>query len=227
MNDPMPWGVRLRRTVKAALPPSLLIRRLPARMKASILLSFDDGPHREITPAVLSRLAAHDVRAAFFVVGHRVERAPEVLNQIAEHGHAVGNHSYAHPNSRQPGLIDYWRDLARCQRLVQEYIGTKPRLFRPPLGRLSVASLTAPKLLGLRAVTWSLEAADWRCRTSEDAARAAHFLLANVAPRDIVLLHDDNAAVLTILDAILPALSERRVDLKQGLTWLNGSSQRD
>jgi peptidoglycan/xylan/chitin deacetylase (PgdA/CDA1 family) len=189
-------------------------------------LTFDDGPHPDITPAVLDRLERHGARAVFFVVGRHVQTAPWILQEIKERGHVVGNHSFAHPNDRQFGLAEYRRDLMRCQEIVTTNTGSAPRLFRPPSGRLSLASMIASKRLGLTTVTWSLDPVDWRCRTSEDAARAAAHVVNDVKPRDIVLLHDNNPAILNILDIVLPTLTEREMDLWQGLAHIEAAVDR-
>src|SRR5262249_31612038 len=54
-----------------------------------LALTFDDGPDPAWTPRVLDRLAARDVRATFFVVGERAERAPDVVRRMAAEGHEV------------------------------------------------------------------------------------------------------------------------------------------
>ena len=93
------------------------VERLPPGDRDSVLLTFDDGPHPEGTPAVLEVLQRYGARAVFFVVGSRVPRAPEMLQRIAAAGHVLGNHSHAHPLGRQFGLRDYRRDIDACQRI--------------------------------------------------------------------------------------------------------------
>src|ERR1700733_16002825 len=61
-------------------------------------LTFDDGPHAQGTPAVLELLAAHDVRATFFLVGDQIERNPALAGEIIAAGHQVGVHCQRHRN---------------------------------------------------------------------------------------------------------------------------------
>jgi peptidoglycan/xylan/chitin deacetylase (PgdA/CDA1 family) len=197
------------RPLARLIPPRLLLRRLPPSAGRDVLLTFDDGPHRRVTPQVLDRLREYGVRAVFFVVGRRIEQAPELLRRIVTEGHAIGNHSFRHERVRPLDLLGYRRDLLRCQALIERHSGTRPRLFRPPFGQLSPASLAAPLSLGLRTVGWSLDSGDWRCKTAAGAQQAADSILQRLMPRDIVLLHDDNPAVLTILDRILPVMTLR------------------
>jgi peptidoglycan/xylan/chitin deacetylase (PgdA/CDA1 family) len=194
-------------------------RRLGAEYGDSVLLTFDDGPHSRITPAVLDRLAAYDTRAIFFVVGRRIAAAPALLRRIEGAGHVIGNHSFRHERGKHLGFRGYRADLRRCQHAIHAETGQFPVLFRPPFGERSPTTLLAARSLGLSPVTWSLDAEDWRCRTAAEAVPTAERLVQAVRPRDVVLLHDDHEGVLTILDRLLPVLQERGLDLASGVDW--------
>jgi len=216
----------LRSAVKSLLPRTLVVRRLAGTVAPSVLLTFDDGPHPEVTPAVLDRMDAYGARAVFFVVGNRVKRAAHLLHEIRRRGHLLGNHSYLHhanymlTGTPQPRFGLYYRDLQRCQEVVEHHTGDKPRLFRPPGGRLTPVTLLVPKLLGLRCVTWSVDVGDWRFRSEAEAGAGGQELLRLITPGDIVLLHDDNPSVLDLLDILLPGLQGRRYDLGSGINAL-------
>ena len=66
--------------------------------KGVVALTFDDGPHPEVTPAVLDLLDQAGARATFFCVGRRAEAHPDIVAAIRERGHGVENHTYSHPN---------------------------------------------------------------------------------------------------------------------------------
>jgi len=185
-----------------------------------VLLTFDDGPDPTVTPAVLERLAAHDVHAVFFIAGEYVSRAPHLLERIVEGGHVIGNHGYTHVHNGSVRFLSLRRDLLRCQATIADHTGRRPSLFRPPFGRVSAASLLMSRSLGLRTLAWSLDPRDWACSTPEDAEASAAALLAGVRARDIILLHDDHPHILAILDRVLPALRERDFDLRRGVAML-------
>jgi peptidoglycan/xylan/chitin deacetylase (PgdA/CDA1 family) len=168
-----------------------------------VLLSFDDGPHPEYTPAVLDRLAAFGIRAAFFLVGKRVAD-PALVQRIAAAGHVLGNHTFAHLVPRWGAVRGPLADVRRCQALVPG-----ATLFRPPLGRLTPGLWLAARRLKLRCVNWSLDSGDWRCRSEADALRCAAEVLERVRPGDIVLFHDDHRWIGPILDGVLPGLVVR------------------
>jgi peptidoglycan/xylan/chitin deacetylase (PgdA/CDA1 family) len=133
----------------------------------SILLTFDDGPHPETTPAVLDRLEKYGARAIFFVVGSRVSRAPEILSEIVSRGHVIGNHTFSHPLSMV--THSYREEIIRCQDVIGTIIGKTPTLFRPPFGKTSMRGVLAAQRLGLKTVHWSLDRADWALRDQATA----------------------------------------------------------
>ncbi len=193
-------------------------RRLPEGN--GLLLTFDDGPDPETTPAVLHLLAEFGAKAVFFIVGNRIPKAPHVLARILAEGHSIGNHTYLHPLDRVPPLAAYYRDVKQCQAVIESHTGRRPILFRPPMGRLTLGSLVAPRLAGLRTMLWSVDVDDWTLRNETDSVAAGRRLAASAAPGDIVLLHDDNPCVLTVLETALPQLRTRRLDLGQALSGL-------
>ena len=193
---------------------------LPKTGRDAVLLTFDDGPHPEGTPAVLDVLRRYDVRGLFFVVGSRVHRAPQLLRRIVDDGHIIGNHSFAHPLDHQFGMFRYYRDVEQCQTVIERFTGVKPTLFRPPLGHLSPASILVPRLAGLTTVLWTVDSDDWRLKASHEAALAAERLITRLSRRplhDIVLLHDEKTYTAELLEIVLPVLASRQVDLVPGI----------
>jgi peptidoglycan/xylan/chitin deacetylase (PgdA/CDA1 family) len=154
---------RIKDTIKRVIPDDILTHRLDRRAARSVLLTFDDGPDEKITPMVLERLERYRARAVFFVVGYKVEALPGLLRRIQEQGHIIGNHSYRHPRGRLPRLteiVPYRRDLITCQAVIENTVGVRPILFRPPRG-ISSASLLAAKSIGLKTVLYSSEGGEW------------------------------------------------------------------
>jgi peptidoglycan-N-acetylglucosamine deacetylase len=196
---------------------------LPRASRNRVLLTFDDGPHPEATPTVLKLLRQHNARAIFFVVGNRIQRAPDLLQRILDEGHLIGNHSYAHPNGRQLPFAAYLDDLRRCQDEVSKLTGKSPRFFRPPLGVFSMTSMTVPRILGLEPVLWSLDARDWGLKNANEAETAGNRLARELAAndlREIVLLHDDHIHIDTVLKPALQSLSARSCDMRSGVETL-------
>jgi peptidoglycan/xylan/chitin deacetylase (PgdA/CDA1 family) len=209
-------------TAKQAILQMLgVVCKLDPQAGDMVLLTFDDGPHQEVTPGVLDRLKRYNVRAVFFVVGNRIPRAPWLLERILADGHIVGNHTHEHWLDHPPWPRGYIRDVAKCQDAVQSLTGYWPALFRPSLGQFTIGSLAAAKLHGLRTVHWSIDPGDWMLRSKKDALVCGKQLSLSVRPRDILLLHDDNAYTLTVLDVLLPNLVEQGFDLQSAVQRLS------
>jgi peptidoglycan/xylan/chitin deacetylase (PgdA/CDA1 family) len=156
-------------------------RRVPGE---GILLTFDDGPHPEGTPAVLEALGSH--RATFFMVGEQVERYPSLAAEVAAAGHAIGLHGYRHRNQMRvtPGwLAD---DLERGSEAIAAATGRRPTLYRPPYGIFTPAGLRLSRHYDR--LLWSKWGRDWRASTTpEEIARLA---TRDLSAGDVILLHD-------------------------------------
>ena len=155
-----------------------------------------------------------------FAVGSRINGSGALLKRIVDEGHLIGNHSYEHRLESDPWPIAYLRDVRRCQATLLELTGRRPSLFRAPMGRHSVGALVTPRLLGLRHVLWSADCDDWQLRDAQAARESGERLCGTVQPGDIVLLHDDNPWVVTVLDILLPALQSRGIDLHSAVERL-------
>jgi peptidoglycan/xylan/chitin deacetylase (PgdA/CDA1 family) len=159
-------------------------RRLPG---AGVVLTFDDGPHPEGTPAVLEALDAAKATAVFFMVGEQVERYPSVAAEVAAAGHEVALHGYRHVN--QMRVTPRWlvRDLARGHAAIAAATGRPPALYRPPYGIFTLPGLALARRRW-RPLLWSAWGRDWRRRTS--AAEIARLATRDLTPGDVILLHD-------------------------------------
>ena len=105
--------------------------------KPHLHLTFDDGPTPEITPWVLDQLAEYRAQATFFLIGKRVEQYPELVHEIIDQGHTIGNHSQHHRNGWRTNTRTYLRDVLKAQQTIAEFTGQTSMLYRPPYGRIS------------------------------------------------------------------------------------------
>jgi len=111
--------------------------RLPAQdgTAARVAITIDDGPDPDVTPQVLSQLAAHRALATFFCVGARVERHADLAREIVSRGHAIENHSQRHRHNFSllgPGGMS--AEISRAQDSILRVTGSRPRFFRAPAG---------------------------------------------------------------------------------------------
>ena len=118
--------------------------------KKVLYLTFDCGYENGYTEAILDALKKHNAPAAFFVVGHMIESAPDIVRRMAEEGHIVGNHTFHHPDmSSISDLTSFQKELTDLETLYQETTGQPlSKFYRPPQGKYSVENLKQAQQLG-------------------------------------------------------------------------------
>ena len=174
----------------AVCPPLRLALGVRNRLDASDrpLLTFDDGPHAQGTPAALELLREADVRATFFLVGEQVERLPELAAEIAAAGHEVALHCHRHRCLLRLTPRQVRDDLGRARAVIGEATGQPPRRYRPPYGIFNAAALVLARARGWEPLLWSKDGRDWQRRATAHsiAGRATRGLRGG----DVILLHD-------------------------------------
>lgn len=121
----------------------------------TVYLTFDDGPIPEVTPWVLDILDKFDVKATFFMVGQNIERHPELMNEVRNRGHEVGNHTLHHIRGLRIRPQEYLDDVEACEAL------TGSKIFRPPHGWLTPSQLSLIKRNGYVVVMYDLVTRDY------------------------------------------------------------------
>lgn len=203
---------RVKQLIKGAIPDRFMLHRLPRHYSNSILLTFDDGPDPSLTEQVLKRLKHYNAKAVFFVVGKKADQYPHLVKAIHDDGHLVGLHSYNHPNRVIKSSLEYRHEMDLCQTTVTRITGEKSRLVRPPLGMSPACLWTAVRMKKLT-VMWSIESGEWGVYRDQSADDMGRRLVRELRARDIVLMHDNNVKILTVLDYVLPSLVSQGIEL--------------
>ena len=175
-----------------------------------IYLTFDCGYENGNTEAILDALKKHSAPAAFFVVGHMIESAPDIVRRMAEEGHIVGNHTYHHPDmSAISDKASFQKELDSLATLYQEITGQElSHFYRPPQGKYSEQNLKLAQELGYQTVFWSLAYVDWYADNQPTAEQAYAKLLPRIHNGAIVLLHSTSSTNAAILDDLLTKWEE-------------------
>ncbi|MBU6247809.1 MAG: polysaccharide deacetylase family protein [Xanthomonadaceae bacterium] len=186
-----------------ALLPSSIVQTHGDRAGTGRFLSFDDGPHPEHTPRLLDLLAAHGVRASFFVVGRHAEQYPSIVERIVRDGHLLGNHSYSHTRFAHMSTADQVADLERADRLLAAFDGRARHRIRTPQGHVTLPLLLHLARSGRSLAYWCYDSMDYH---DDDAAVVARRLQTQPPHAgDIVLMHDDGDSGMHALAEMLPA----------------------
>jgi peptidoglycan-N-acetylmuramic acid deacetylase len=174
-----------------------------------LYLTFDAGYENGNTPAILEALKKHNAPAAFFIVGNYLSTQPELVKQMVEEGHIVGNHSYHHPDMSQMETEEFEKELAALETLYESIIGEPmKKYYRPPQGKYNIDNLKLAKSLGYKTFFWSLAYVDWNQDDQPTHEEAFDKLLSRVHPGAIVLLHSTSKTNGEILDELLTKWEE-------------------
>lgn len=175
-----------------------------------LYLTFDCGYENGNTAPILDALKKHDAPATFFVVGHFLESAPEIVQRMVDEGYTVGNHTYHHPDmSRISDTASFQKEMDDVAVLFKATTGSELAMYyRPPQGKYSTDNLQMAKDLGYTTFFWSLAYVDWDQSNQPSHEAAIDKLTARVHPGAIVLLHSTSQTNGEIMDEILTKWEE-------------------
>jgi peptidoglycan-N-acetylglucosamine deacetylase len=188
-----------------------------ARQQQWVSLTFDDGPHAQVTPQVLDLLDRYQAKASFFCVAARLQDPvlAALAREIVARGHSLENHSYRHPISFSfRGLMGLQAEIDLAQQAITQCCGIAPRYFRAPAGIRNPLLQPLLDLKGLQLASWTRRGFDTR---STDPQAVYARLSQGLAAGDILLLHDGNSAttqkgevvMLVVLEKLLHELQAR------------------
>jgi len=165
--------------------------------KKEIAITFDDGPHPDITPKLIKLLDLNNVPASFFCIGKNIDANSEIVTQMHNSNHIIGNHSYGHSN-----FFDLFssarmqKEIVNTNIAIKKAIGKTPLLFRPPYGITNPMLSKAIKKSKKLSIGWSLRSLD----TYKNSNQVLVKLKANTKAGDIVLFHDTNPNIISIIE---------------------------
>ena len=172
-----------------------------------IAMTFDDGPSATLTPKLLDLLAAHHIKATFFVIGENVAEHPEIVARAAREGHEIANHSWSHPNFGKMSDESVRRQLQQTDDAIKSATGKRPTLLRPPYG-----SITAREKrwihdeFGYDIILWDVDPYDWK-RPGPAVVRAR--ILKETRPGSIVLSHDIHPGTIEAMPSTFDELETK------------------
>ena len=175
-----------------------------------LYLTFDAGYENGNTIPILDALKKHQVPATFFVVGTYIKDNPDIVKQIINDGHIIGNHTFHHKDMSQiSSLESFTEELESVNQLYKEITDKEmPKLYRPPQGIYNTSNLQMDKDLGYKTFFWSLAYVDWYQDKQPSHEEAFDLLLSRVHPGAIILLHSTSSTNAEILDELLTKWKE-------------------
>lgn len=150
-------------------------------------LTFDDGPHPDITPRVLDVLDGFGARATFFVLTERAQKHSELLHETMRRGHDIALHTRTHPRLTKTSWNQLRDEICAARRDLEDVARIEIAWFRPPYGAQNFRSLSLVKACGMQTVLWSVDSHDWKGLTRENPLERS---LKGLLPGGILLMHD-------------------------------------
>jgi peptidoglycan/xylan/chitin deacetylase (PgdA/CDA1 family) len=172
-----------------------------------IALTIDDSPHPSLTEEILDTLAEYDVPSTFFIIGGQVAGNESLLERMVREGHELGNHLMSDQRSIMLERAEFSRQLAAAHAIVSPF--GPVRWFRPGSGWYNKRILDEIRPYGYRCALGSVYPYDAQFQSVEFAST---YILSNVQPGSIIILHDgreERQTTVDILHRILPALKNR------------------
>ena len=165
-----------------------------------VALTFDDGPRRSTTTALLNGLRERGASATFFLVGEEIEGNEDLVERMAAEGHQVGNHTWSHTRLKGAPAAEVTDQVCRTDEKLRQVLGEGEYWLRPPYGQLEEDQ---KPLIPVPMVQWSVDSRDWESKNTEKIVAK---VLKEVKPNSIILLHDiyptSVEAALKIVDTL-------------------------
>ncbi len=193
------------------IPTSTIRSAANGSAESIVLLTIDDGPQIETTIGFLDLLDKYDVKALFFINGYLAEPHPQIVREIIDRGHKIGNHTWGHRrlSEEDPETTEF--EILELNKWLERKADYTPRFFRAPYG---VLTPEAEKILDKSDMThigWSVNSYDWMITYNEesfdrDVTAIVDQTLRSMEDGNIILIHD-RIVSLSALEQILEELT--------------------
>jgi peptidoglycan/xylan/chitin deacetylase (PgdA/CDA1 family) len=205
-------GAELTSTVVRESSPMVIVRSRPSGKV--VALTFDDGPWPGQTEQILRVLEREDVHATFFMLGGLAKKNPALVRQVAEKGHAIGNHTYSHKSLARLSTAGMREEIARGRGALEDIIGGEVPWLRPPYGAMDADAWREVRRMDIPTVLWDVDSRDW---TRPGTKKIVSTVTRQVRPGSVVLFHDGGGDRRQTVSAIGPIIRKLK---KQGYSFV-------
>ena len=171
--------------------------------KKYLYLTFDEGYEAGYTPQILQTLKENEVKGAFFITAHFVNTQSELVKQMIDEGHIVGNHTVNHKSMPDLTEEQIRTEIMDLHHTIYEKFGYEMKYIRPPKGEFSERTLKYTNTLGYKTVMWSFAYEDWNENKQPDEADSKEKIIKNLHNGEIILLHGNSKTNTDLLDTII------------------------
>ena len=179
-----------------------------------IYLTFDEGYEAGFTSKILEILKENEVKATFFITAHYLNTNEELVKQMIEEGHIVGNHTVNHKSMPTLTEEEIKKEVMDLHIAVYQKFEYEMKYIRPPKGEFSKKSLKNTNNLGYKTVMWSFAYEDWDENNQPNEEKAKEKILENLHNGEIMLLHGNSKTNTNILDEVIKKSKEMGYSFK-------------
>lgn len=176
--------------------------------KKFIYLTFDLGYEAGYTAKILEILKQNDVKATFFITAHYLNTQPELVKQMIDEGHIVGNHTVNHKSMPSCSLDTIKKEVMDLHTAVYDKFGYEMKYMRPPKGEYSEKTVAYTNTLGYTTVMWSFAYDDWDESKQGREEYGKKKILDNVHNGEVMLLHATSKDNSNILDDVIKQIKD-------------------
>ena len=178
-----------------------------------VFLTFDDGPSA-VTTKILNTLKQANVKATFFVLGSNVVERPELVKQMIDEGHIIGNHTVNHKSMPSINNETIEKEIMQLHQSMYEKFGYEMKYLRPPKGEFNERTLQKTSSLGYKTVMWSFAYCDWDEKKQPSQEEAIKIITKNFHSGEIMLLHSNSKTNSEVLDKIIKEAKNQGYEFK-------------
>lgn len=168
--------------------------------KPYVYLTFDCGYEAGYTEKILEVLKQNDVRATFFITGHYLNSASDLVKKMIDDGHIIGNHTADHICMPESTNEEIKEDVMELHTALYDKFGYEMKYVRPPKGEYSERTVAYTNILGYKTVMWSFAYDDWDENKQGREEYGKKKILDNIHNGEVILLHSTSKDNSNILD---------------------------
>lgn len=176
------------------------------RDEKNIALTFDDGPHRYLTPKLLDVLKERKAKATFFVMGVKAITHPSIIKRAFNEGHEIANHVWDHPVLPKIPEAVLSEQLGKTNKAIYAAIDAMPQVMRPPYGNTNAKlNKNIAKNYNMTVIMWSYDTNDWKRPKSKDIVKYA---IPQLKSGTVILCHDIHPGTVAAIPSLIDEAME-------------------
>ncbi|WP_297137025.1 polysaccharide deacetylase family protein [Terrisporobacter sp.] len=171
-----------------------------------VALTFDVAWGSENIEDILDILDKYNAKATFFLVGSWVDDNEDLVKEIHNRGHEIGNHSNTHSSFTEISKENKEDELLITSTKIKNLTGEDVDLFRPPFGNVDKETMDVCESLGYHTIKWDVDSGDWK---NLGPVYIVDRVSKNTRSGSIILFHASSRDVSTYLDETLNNLQQK------------------